>query len=92
MVIVSRILLGTSFKILFTVSLTYIANKEPKYDRVYKEHRVKHARYRMLKNEGNNNSAETTNQEEEGSNVKKNMFILLTFSTIIPSIIGPGIT
>ena len=88
MVIVSRILLGTSFKILFTVSLTYIANKEPKYDRVYKEHRVKHVRYRVLKKEGNNNSSETTNQ---GSNVKKSMFILLTFSTIIPSLIGPGI-
>ncbi len=82
MVIVSRILLGTSFKILFTVSLTYIANKEPKYDRVYKEHRVKHVRYRVLKKEGNNNSSETTNQREEGSNVKKSMFILLTFSIL----------
>ena len=76
MLAVSRFLMGTSFRILYTLSLTYIGNKESDYDEAYKEHKIE--------------SGKLSDKGDKGSSIKKNVYVMLSFSVIFPSIIGPG--
>ncbi len=117
MVAVARFLMGTSFRILYTLSLTYIGNKESNYDRAYKEHKFAHTMVindeediirdeeideenitgdeerveeNIIRDEENIRNEATNYQRDEDSRIKKKAYILYSFCTIFPSIIGPG--
>ncbi len=90
MVILSRFLMGAAFKMLFGVSLTYIANKESNYDRAYKELNTKHTDVVDEDVNINHSGEKVKNRIDEGSRIKKTAYILLSFCTNFPSVIGPG--
>lgn len=75
MVLGSRFLMGAAYRMLHTISLTYIANRESSYNRAY----------------NTKDNVLDKDQAGEGSHVKKKAYILLTFFNISSSIIGPGI-